>query len=108
MDTNDTNNNGQSRHDPASGEPTQQKVAYAWVPAPEGWQYRISYLAGSKSTLEDRLNELGREGWEIVSMVDSTIVLKRKLVPIPVSADEMEAMKGATEETKGQAGGIVT
>jgi hypothetical protein len=46
------------------------------------WQYRVIELAaGYIGTTQDRLNELGRDGWEVAAVVPSginhTIVLKR-------------------------------
>jgi hypothetical protein len=44
------------------------------------WEYRIEHLIGFTSTIEDTLNALGREGWELITELDNDYyIFKRPL-----------------------------
>ncbi len=43
------------------------------------WEYLIIYLDGSTEKNQKRLNGLGEQGWEVVSVSDQTCYLKRPI-----------------------------
>lgn len=47
------------------------------------WEYKVVYISLSQSA-EDRLNEAGERGWELVAVKENRYIFKR---PVPIEPD---------------------
>lgn len=43
------------------------------------FEYKVKNVSNYSSDLEKELNNLGQEGWELISFSNSRLILKRKL-----------------------------
>lgn len=46
------------------------------------WEYKIVFLAmGLRTNQQERLNDLGKDCWELVAVRDDYLLFKRELIP---------------------------
>lgn len=58
------------------------------------WDYKVEKVMFDSHTVEDILNKYGKEGWELVSLVDrlggyKLFIFKRPVVEEPISGRRM-------------------